>query len=327
MKPIIKVEFTKFIYDEKITYNKRSYTVPFANSLLDFICMNIKELLTSIDITNISQLDNLFNKDSMLIAKIFYADEIKRQLQNSDLSNTDKNKRIKKILDIIENKQKLFSTIIHFCFLLNDDKYSYERQLDKLIFICNKLGYSLEQPRYSYSITTNNIPLSTNLKLDNITETTLNEFDKEYLKFKQTNHSTVNHYENIIYTCESVDELFCIEMLKIFERKYKVLRCKNCGKLFVPARKSDALYCDRNSPQNETMSCKRFASQQPQGVSQLYKKIYMKKSVRAKRHKDDFTITNEFEKWKTQVDKKRADYNKGVITADEFEKWLLDNDK
>ena len=53
----------------------------------------------------------------------------------------------------------------------------------------------------------------------------------------------------------------------------------------------------------------------------------MKKSVRAKRHKDDFTITNEFEKWKTQVDKKRADYNKGVITADEFEKWLLENDK
>ena len=325
MKPMVKIEFDKFIYDEKITYNKKTFTHNFAYPLFDFI--NIKERLDSIDINDIAQLDDVLQKDDMFLFKIFYAGEIKRQLQNSSISNADKVKRIKKLLDIIENKQKLFYTLINFCFLLNADKYNYDIKLGKLIFICNKLGYTLQQPQYSYSIITNDVPLSATFKLDDITETTLDKLDKEYLGFKVKHRATVNHFENIIYTCESIDELFCIEIIKIFERNYKVLVCKNCGKLFVPAKKNDALYCDRNSPQNETMSCKRFASQQPQGVSQLYKKIYMKKSVRAKRHKDDFTITNEFEKWKTQVDKKRADYNKGVITADEFEKWLLENDK
>lgn len=111
-------------------------------------------------------------------------------------------------------------------------------------------------------------------------------------------------------------------------QKYVVKRCKNCGKLFIPYKKNDALYCDRISPQNSSMTCKRYSSQQPQSSSsKLYKKIYMKKSVRAKRHKDNFTITNEFENWKSQVDKLRADYNKGKITDKEFEKWLIENDK
>lgn len=328
MKPLIKIEFNKFVYDENIFYNGKKFRFNFAYPIFDFINCNIKERFNSIDTNNISQIDDLFENDDMFIAKIFYADDIKRQLQNSTLTDDEKDKRVKKILYYMEKTQKTFSTIVNFCFLLNAEKYGYDRKLDKLIFICNKLGYTIHQPKYCYTITYNDVPVSATLKLDDITDTTLEKLDTEYLKFKQNNRTTVNHFENVIYECESIDELFFIEMLKIFERNYKVLVCKNCGKLFVPSKKNDAIYCDRISPQNSNMSCKKYANQQPKDdVSLLYRKIYMKKSVRAKRHKDDFTITNEFEKWKTEVDELRAKYSAGTLSSAEFEKWLLENDK
>ena len=327
MKPLIKLEFDKFIYDEQISYKDGKFRFNFAYPILDFINTNIIERFNCIDTNDIAQIDVLFNKDDMFVARIFYADDIKRQLQYDDLTITQKSTRVAKILNEIETKQKLFSTIINFCFLLNADKHKYERQLDKLIFICNKLGYTIKQPKSSYSITQDNVTSSATLKLDDITETALDKLDTEYIKFKQSNRATVNHYENIVYTCESIDEFFFIEMLKIFERKYRISVCKNCGKLFVPSKKNDAIYCDRISPQNDKLICKKYIATQPEGVAQLYKKMYMKKFVRAKRHKDDFTITNEFEKWKSQVDKVRADFNNGLITENEFEKWLLDNDK
>jgi len=328
LKPLIKIEFDKLVYDEHISYNRNNFRFNFAYPFFDFKNTNIKERFNCIDTNNIAQIDDLFNKDDMFVAKIFYADDIKRQLQYDDLTTVQKDKRIKKILDEIETKQKLFSTIVNFCFLLNADIHAYDRKLDKLIYICNKLGYKIKQPKYCYTITYDDIPVSQTLKLDDITETTLQKLDTEYLKFKQDNRATVNHFENVMYECESIDEFFFIEMLKIFERNYKVLVCKNCGKLFVPSKKNDAIYCDRQSPQNANMTCKKYANQNPKDeISLLYRKIYMKKSVRAKRHKDDFTITNEFEKWKIQVDELRAKYSKGTISSAEFEKWLLDNDK
>lgn len=328
MKPLMKLEFTKFIYDENIYYNKNKYNFYFAYPLLDFINIDIKERFNSIDITNTTEINALFEEDDMFVAKIFYHDDIVRQLYNSSLSTTEKEKRVKKILYYMERNQKTFLTIINFCFLLNSDKYSYARTLDKLIFICNKLDYKIQQPKYYYSITYNNVPVSNTLRLDDIDEITLQKLDTEYLELKQNNSATINYFENVIYECENIDEFFFIEMLKIFERNYKILVCKNCGKLFVPSKKNDAIYCDRISPQNVNMSCKKYANQQPKDdVSLLYRKIYLKKSVRAKRHKDNFTITNEFEKWKTKVDKLRADYNAGTLSADDFEKWLIENDK
>lgn len=327
MKPLIKLEFDKFIYNEQISFKDEKFRFNFAYPILGFINTNMQEIFNTIDINNITQLDGLFAQDDMFIAKIFYADEMKRQIENPSLATAEKERRFKVILNEIEKKQILFETIIKFCFLLNADKDKYETQLDKLIFICNKLGYTIKQPQSSYSITQDNVPLSATLKLDYITETTLDKLETEYIRFKQSNSATVNHYENIVYTCESIDELFFIEILKIFERKYIISVCKNCGKYFVPCKKNDALYCDRISPQNDKLTCKKYIATQPQGVAQLYKKMYMKKFVRAKRHKDDFTITNEFEKWKSQVDKVRSDFNNGLITENEFERWLLDNDK
>ncbi|MCR5146715.1 MAG: DUF6076 domain-containing protein [Clostridia bacterium] len=319
MKTLIKLEFDKLVYDEYYSSQKKKYHFNFAYPLFDFINANIKERFNSIDINNIDELNALFEKDDMFITKLFYLD---------DLTVAEKGKRIRKILSEIETKQKLFSTIINFCFLLNADVNNYSRQLDKLIFICNKLNYKIQQPKYCYSITYDDISVSNTLKLDDIDETTLQKLDTEYLKLKQGNRATVNYLENVVYECESIDEFFFIEMLKIFERNYKVLVCKNCGKLFVPSKKNDAIYCDRQSPQNANMTCKKYANQNPKDeTSLLYRKIYMKKSVRAKRHKDDFTITNEFEKWKSKVDELRAKYSAGTISSAEFEKWLLDNDK
>lgn len=110
-------------------------------------------------------------------------------------------------------------------------------------------------------------------------------------------------------------------------QKYKVKKCENCGKLFIPYKKNDALYCDRISPQKENKTCKEFASKQPKGVQELYRKIYMKKFNAFKRHKDNPIIANNFNNWKAKADDLKSKLNKGTITDTEFEKWLIENDK
>lgn len=62
-------------------------------------------------------------------------------------------------------------------------------------------------------------------------------------------------------------------------------------------------------------------------VQELYRKIYLKKIARVNRNKDNYTLKNEFETWKTQADKLKADLSNNIITDDDFEKWLLENDK
>lgn len=39
-----------------------------------------------------------------------------------------------------------------------------------------------------------------------------------------------------------------------------VKKCTNCGKYFVPLRRSDTIYCDRSSPFNLSRTCKEDGS-------------------------------------------------------------------
>lgn len=319
MKPLIKIKYDKLKYTEYISLKGKEKPFDFGYPLLNFVNVDVKELLNnSTDI--VKTLKDLSQNDDYFIFNVFYADEILRQLNNSTLTNAEKDKRIKKILDYMEKTQLTFSTIIDFCFLYNADITSYDRGIDRFTFICNKLNYAIRQPKYTFATFDDKQDV---VKLNDLNFETL---DKEYIDFKMNNRN-LNKYDGASYTCESIDEFFSVCMLTIFERHYIISRCENCGKLFVPCKKNDALYCDRISPQKENKTCKEYASKKPKGVQELYRKIYLKRFARYNRNKDNFTIKNEFESWKSTADKLKADLNNGIITDDDFEKWLLDNDK
>ncbi len=320
MKPLIKIKYDKLKYVEYISYKSMEKHFDFGYSLLNFICANIKETINNSDDV-VKELENLSENDDYFIFNVFYSDEIKRQLENPTLDNAEKDRRIKKILDYMEKTQLTFSTIIDFCFLYNADVTGYDRGIDRFIFICNKLNYAISQPKYTFAT----FDINKQDKL-NIKDVDFETLDKEYIDFKLNNRN-LNRFDGASYTCDSIDEFFSICMLTIFDRHYIISRCKNCGKLFVPCKKNDALYCDRISPQKDTKTCKQYASKKPKGVQELYRKIYLKKIARVNRNKDNYTLKNEFETWKTQADKLKADLSNNIITDDDFEKWLLENDK
>lgn len=320
MKTLLKIKYDKLKYNEFISFNGKEKSFAFGYPLLNFVNANIKDIINnSADV--VKELENLSQNDDYFIFNVFYADEIKRQLQNSTLNNAEKDKRIKMILDYIEKTQLTFSTIIDFCFLYNADVTGYDRGIDRFIFICNKLNYAISQPKYTFAT----FDVNNQDKL-NIKDVNFETLDKEYINFKLNNRN-LNKFDSASYTCDSIDEFFSICMLTIFERHYIVSKCQNCGKLFVPCKKNDALYCDRISTQKDNKTCKEYASKKPKGVQELYRKIYLKKFARFNRNKDNYTIKNDFESWKSTADKLKADLNNGVITDDYFEKWLLENDK
>lgn len=315
MKTLIKVRYDKLKYKEYITYNECKKSFDFGYPILDFVTANVKERYNNM-IDSSKELENLFETSDTYLCKVFYGDDYKRLLKD------EKHSKIKILLDDIEKKQMMYSTLINFTFFYNADKYSYDRWIDRFIFICNKLSYPIKQPRFS--IITKS--LDNNLNISNIDDNTLNSLDDEFLDYK-VNNRNLNSSEGFIYSCENIDELFSLFMITIFERHYIISKCQNCNKYFVPFKKNDALYCDRISPQKDNKTCKEYASKQPKGLIELYRKIYMKKFARVNRNKDNFTYKNDFETWKETAEKLKSDYKKGIISDETFEKWLIDSDK
>ena len=108
-----------------------------------------------------------------------------------------------------------------------------------------------------------------------------------------------------------------------------IKQCKNCEKYFIPQKRSDAIYCDRFSPQDNSMTCKEYGSKKlwydklkDNKSAKLYRNIYMAKQMLAKRNPDIQTHQDDFMEYKTQSIQWKKDVKAGLKTEDEYVKWL-----
>ncbi|MBS3982998.1 MAG: hypothetical protein KGZ41_04290, partial [Dethiobacter sp.] len=108
----------------------------------------------------------------------------------------------------------------------------------------------------------------------------------------------------------------------------------NCGKYFVPLRRSDALYCDRISPFNASRTCKEDGSQRAfeeklktDEAEKLRRQIYQAKQMRIRRNPNIQSYKESFERWKKDVNQWKKDIKKGHKTSEEFILWLEDSRK
>lgn len=127
--------------------------------------------------------------------------------------------------------------------------------------------------------------------------------------------------------CHLIDACI-VEMYELFKRGMIIKQCKNCGKYFVPAR-SDALYCDNISPQDDSKTCKEYGAYEQykkniksDEIRGLYRKIYMQKQMLSKRNIDIELYKIDFEKFKTDSKKWKNDVKNGIKTDYEFLTWL-----
>jgi hypothetical protein len=127
---------------------------------------------------------------------------------------------------------------------------------------------------------------------------------------------------------DSLDHAFA-SLLELISNNYKLKLCQNCGKFFVPANRSDTLYCNRESPQDFNKTCKEYGAYQQHQKNlktnesaKLYRKIYMQKQMLAKRNPDITEYREGFEQYKASSKQWKSDVKKGIKTDEEYLEWL-----
>lgn len=134
----------------------------------------------------------------------------------------------------------------------------------------------------------------------------------------------------IPYTFESKDicQLLIIELQEIVcMDKFEIKKCKNCGKYFVPEKRTDELYC--NNIYEDGRTCKEIGSFKVKQKMinndddlRTYRNVYQKLLLRTRRNPENLQYEKEFEKFKEDNRKMREKLDKGKVTYEEYVEWL-----
>ena len=150
--------------------------------------------------------------------------------------------------------------------------------------------------------------------------------DYQHIDFKIACYEGVFHS---LYTIKSSMSLLLFEAAHCMDNDTKFVKCANCGNYFVPAKRSDAIYCDFPSPQNKEKTCKEIGAQVTRAnkektdiTTKEYRKVYMKYKMIATRHPENRDakkildqLTNEARVWRRKM-------AEGSVTVDDFLQWL-----
>lgn len=116
---------------------------------------------------------------------------------------------------------------------------------------------------------------------------------------------------------------------ELFDKKTFIKKCANCNSYFYPRFRSDTIYCDNLSPQDNNRTCKDFCSQnnytekiKSDETIGLYQKLYSKKNKRASRHSDNLAYLQDFENFKKESKEWKAKVKNGEATENEYIEWL-----
>jgi len=108
-----------------------------------------------------------------------------------------------------------------------------------------------------------------------------------------------------------------------------IKHCENCNKYFIPFSRSDAIYCDRISPQDNTLSCKEYGTQRlwydrikQDEALKLCRTIYAKKQMISRRNPDIKEYQSAFELFKSESAHWKKEYKSGLKSSEEFIVWL-----
>lgn len=134
----------------------------------------------------------------------------------------------------------------------------------------------------------------------------------------------------IPYTFESTDitQLLIIELQEIVcMDKFEIKKCKNCGKYFVPEKRTDELYCSNIYEDSKT--CKEIGSFKVKQKMinededlRTYRNVYQKLLLRTRRNPENSQYEKEFQKFKENNREMREKLGKGKINYNEYVDWL-----
>lgn len=132
-----------------------------------------------------------------------------------------------------------------------------------------------------------------------------------------------------VYIITTLDEMLLLELSKICENGIKIKKCQNCGMYFVPESRTDEIYCNRTSPQNTQMTCKKYGSQKlwydrlkNDEVAKLARNVYSAKQMLVRRNPDILAYREMFEYFKGERKRWEKLVKSGKKSKEEYTAWL-----
>lgn len=252
-----------------------------------------------------------------------FTDKYSLMMLTEMLTENGYDKRIK-ILFTKQEYEKLITDIAITC------GHNLEKKKEKFISDienCYNMNSKQNSDLTPYEIYTNNGKDNKTYNLYNREKTYL-EFDKE-----------INPEGEIVlspYVISSVDlnqilfvalkELMCID-------KFPMKKCKNCGKYFVPDKRTDEFYC--NNYFNDTgKTCKEIGfflcnqrKLKEDEVARIYRNTYQQKLLRASRHPENEEYKKDLEEFREAYKGIKKSVRTGEMTQEEFKEWILEKKK
>lgn len=147
-----------------------------------------------------------------------------------------------------------------------------------------------------------------------------------YFEFKMQSVALIAKYEykerTSSYNINLIEELIVLCLNSVWERKININKCGNCGDYFLPSKRSDEVYCDKVNENNKT--CKEMGYQKilesDEGEKQYRREYKRRHAIASKSESPEQKEL--WEKWKKESREKKDLYKKGVITLDDFLKWI-----
>lgn len=135
--------------------------------------------------------------------------------------------------------------------------------------------------------------------------------------------SGIGLHEN--YVLDSLRDYLQFELVKFIMADLPLLKCQNCGRIFIPRGRRDVKYCNKIAA-GETLPCDAIGalrvyqhkvSEDP--IFKAYNKAYKRMNSRVKYK----TLTQqEFYEWSKQARETREKCVEGEISLEEFNGWL-----
>lgn len=80
------------------------------------------------------------------------------------------------------------------------------------------------------------------------------ELNMEYFKTCSVRYRNGNTYKDT-YHITNFTQMFLFEYCRMKKNKVVLKQCENCGRLFIPQKRSDSIYCINASPQKPEKTC------------------------------------------------------------------------
>lgn len=132
-----------------------------------------------------------------------------------------------------------------------------------------------------------------------------------------------------LYSIKSSLSLVLFEVANCIQNGQRIIKCSNCGNLFVPEGRSDTIYCSYPSPHNPDKSCKEIGAQVARAnkekndvVTREYRKAYMRHQMMIKRHPHNKEKRLKFEALTAGMKDWRTKLSDGSARAEDFLIWL-----